>query len=139
MVEFIFVTILMFCLSAVLYLMVRALPRIAEDPQMESRGLLDRWAHSEIPEKIDIAMNGFLFKFLRKIKVFVLKFDNGLGSRLQKMKAREEEHVRKSAINFREIAEEGADRRAQDDRRRFGRRTSDRLNQPKASEDNLPV
>jgi len=115
MVEFIFTTVLMFCLLAVLYLMVRALPRIAEEPSAESRGLLDRWAHSEVPEKIDIALNGFLFKFLRKIKVAVLKVDNNLGSHLQKMKAKEEEHERKSAIDFREMAEDGAERRAEAD------------------------
>ena len=112
MIEFIFVTILMFCLLAVLYLMVRALPRIEEVPAAaESRGLLDRWAHSEIPEKVDIAVNGFLFKFLRKVKVAVLRLDNGLGSHLQKMKAKEEEHERKATINFKDIADDGAERR----------------------------
>jgi hypothetical protein len=128
MIEFVFTTILMFCLLAVLYLMVRALPRIEEVPaaeQSQPYGFLDRWAHSEIPEKIDIALNGFLFKFLRKIKVFILKFDNNLGSQLQKMKAKEDEHERKSAISFKEIAEDGAAERRADDRRRFRRRATD--------------
>ncbi len=124
MIEFVFVTVLMFCLLAVLYLMVRALPRIVEEPADESRSLLDRWAHSEIPEKIDIAFNGFLFKFLRKIKIAILKIDNNLGTHIQKMKAKEDEHERKSAINFKEIADDGAERRS-DDRRRFGRRATD--------------
>ena len=139
MLEFAFVTALMICLSAVLYLMVRALPRIAEDPAGESKGMLDRWAHSEIPEKIDIFLNSFLFKFLRKIKVVVLKLDNNLGSHLQKMKAKEDEHERKSAINFREIAE-GSEERRVEDRRKFGRRIADQSGGPAAHrEDNLPI
>jgi len=128
MLEFAFVTALMICLSAVLYLMVRALPRIAEEPageSTESKGMLDRWAHSDLPEKIDIFLNSFLFKFLRKIKVVVLKLDNSLGSHLQRMKAKEEEHERKAAINFQDIAQ-GAEERRVEDRRRFGRRASDR-------------
>jgi len=120
MVEFIFTTVLMFCLLAVLYLMVRALPRIEEEPRAESRGLLDRWAHSEVPEKIDIAFNGFLFKFLRKMKVAILKLDNGLGSHIQKMKAKEEEYDRKSTINFREMADDGAERHTGEDRQSEG-------------------
>ncbi len=137
MVEFVFTTILMVCLSAVLYLMVRTLPRIEEEPTTgKVGGFLDRWAHSQIPEKIDIALNGFLFKFLRKIKVVILKLDNTLGSHLQKMKAKEAEQERKSVIDFREIA--GGDRRTED-RRRFGRRAADRLKEDGDSADNLPV
>lgn len=124
MVEFIFVTILMVSFSCVLYLMVRALPRIVEEPE-ERRGLLDRWAHSEIPEKIDLALNDFLFKFLRKIKVAVLKLDNLLGNHLQKIKAKEAEQEKKATIDFREINELG-EGSAANDRRKFGRRETDR-------------
>jgi len=138
MVEFVFVIVLMFCLSAVLYLMVRALPRIAPEAN-EPQGLLDRWAHSDIPERIDIALNGFLFKFLRKIKVAILKLDNNLGNHLQQMKAKEDEYEKKSVIDFREI---GAERRMED-RRKSGRRTTDRSvsdhSAPDAPADNLPV
>ena len=139
MVEFVFTTILMACLLAVLYLMVRALPRIAEEPATESGGLLDRWAHSEIPEKIDAAFNGFLFKLLRKIKILILRIDNSVGLHLQKMKAKDDDHVRRSAIDFREMAEGSAERRIQD-RRRFGRRISDQPpSQSESDSDNLPV
>lgn len=102
MVMFIFTSILMVSLSAVLYLMVRALPRIAEEPQTEKRSFLDRWAHSQIPEKVDEALNGFLLKFLRKLKVAVLKIDNGLSKRLEKVKP--EGNGKKPAIDFKEIA-----------------------------------
>jgi hypothetical protein len=103
MLEFIFVSILMISFSSVLYLTARALPRIAEEPQTEdSRSFLDRWAHSQIPEKVDLAVNGYLLKFLRKLKVLVLKFDNTLSKHLQKVKPESQE--KKSNIDFKEIA-----------------------------------
>jgi len=103
MLEFVFVSILMVSFSAVLYLMARALPRIVEEPQLEEpRSFLDRWAHSQIPEKVDVALNGFLLKFLRKLKVFVLKLDNMLSRHLQKVKP--ETESKKPAIDFKEIA-----------------------------------
>ena len=53
-----FTIILMICLGTVLYLTVQALPRIEEVPSDE-KGFLERWAHSEVPEKIDAAFNNF--------------------------------------------------------------------------------
>jgi hypothetical protein len=112
MLSFIFTTLLMLSLGAILYLMVRALPRVAEETAAnggngapDRKTLLDRWAHSEIPEKVDAALNGFLFKFFRKAKVTVLKLDNALGSRLQKMKP--EDNAAKQAIDFKEISGKG--------------------------------
>jgi hypothetical protein len=98
--EFIFTTILMICLGTVLYLTVQVLPRIEEAPG-EAKGFFDRWAHSEIPEKVDAAFNSFMLKFLRKIKVFVMKLDNSLGKHVQKIKPKQrKEH----AIDFKEIS-----------------------------------
>jgi len=105
MLEFAFTSILMVSLSAVLYLAARALPRIAEEPQAEGdgrRGFLDRWAHSQIPEKVDMAFNGFMLKFLRRVKVFILKLDNLLSRHLQKVKP--EDTSKKPNIDFKEIA-----------------------------------
>lgn len=98
--EFIFTIVLMICLGTVLYLTVQALPRIKEVP-VEEKGFLDRWAHSEMPEKIDAAFNNFLLKFLRKIKVMVLKLDNALAKHLQKIKPEED---RRPTIDFKEIS-----------------------------------
>src|SRR5579871_6845088 len=107
MLFFIFTLLLMFSLSGVLYLMVRALPRVAEDTSdsaAERRSFLDRWAHSEMPEKIDAWFNGFLLKFLRKFKVFVLKLDNTISSHLRKI--HHEENGKKNAIDFKEISDQ---------------------------------
>ncbi|MDP3957377.1 MAG: hypothetical protein Q8Q10_02655 [bacterium] len=99
---FIFTSILMVSASTMLYLTVRALPRIADDPQGERHSFLDRWGRSHLPEKFDSALNGFLLKFLRKFKVFILKVDNALSKHLQKMKP--EENGKKPTIDFKEIA-----------------------------------
>lgn len=90
----------MICVGTVLYLTAQALPRIEEVPS-EEKGFLERWAHSEVPEKIDVAFNNFLLKFLRKIKVLVLKFDNTLAKHLQKIKPEEK---KRPAIDFKEIS-----------------------------------
>ncbi len=103
MVPFIATSILMVCLSGVLYLSVRALPRIVEEPS-EHMGFFDRWAHSEVPEKIDAALNGFLLKFLRKIKVGMLRLDNMLAKHLQKIHATENE--KKVGIDFKDMTGE---------------------------------
>lgn len=99
--ELIFIIILMLCLGTVLYLIVKALPRIAEVPGDEV-DFFDRWAHSELPEKVDAAINSFLLKFLRKIKVLILKLDNTLGKHVQKIKAEDKE--KKQSIDFKEIS-----------------------------------
>lgn len=96
----------MLSLGAVLYLMVRALPRIVEEPP-EKKNFLDRWAHSDIPEKMDAALNGFLVKFLRKVKILILKLDNMLSKELRKIKP--EENGAKPVIDFKEMIEQNKD------------------------------
>lgn len=93
----------MVSLSAVLYLIVRTLPRIAgESNEKQSGGLFHRFRHSGLTEKFDAALNGFLLKFLRKFKVSVLKLDNTLSRHLQKIKP--EENTKNSSIDFKEMA-----------------------------------
>jgi hypothetical protein len=102
MLQFIFTDIFMLSLGAVLYLMVRALPRIAEEPS-EKKNFLDRWAHSDVPERMDAALNSFLFKFLKKVKIFILKLDNMLSKELRKIKS--EGNGANSAIDFKEMGQ----------------------------------
>ena len=100
--------------------MVRALPRVEEAGGFDTdeaegasgvagigsvgHGLLDRWAHSELPEKIDGWFNGFLLKFLRKSKVFILKLDNTVSTRLRKI--HHEKTANGKKIDFKEISEQ---------------------------------
>jgi len=101
---FVFTILLMVSLGVVLYLMVRALPRVAEEPA-EKKSFLDRWAHTETPEKIDAAFNGFLLKFLRRVKVYALKFDNAVSAGLRKVSAEEKE--KKQNFDIKDIKEAG--------------------------------
>lgn len=143
MVFFIFILLLMFSLSGVLYLMVRALPRVTEsgamaagadsvgtgmgiangdgatgnvldlsgsfssNPPTTTGKLLDRWAHSQLPEKIDAWFNEWLLKSLRKFKVFTLKLDNSISKHLHKINRENAAAEKKAAIDFKEIAEKG--------------------------------
>ncbi len=84
MIQFILTTVLMVSLGTILYLVARSLPRIEEEQPADGT-LLERWAASEIPEKVDAAFNGFLMKFLRKLKVVLLKIDNYLTDHLKKI------------------------------------------------------
>ena len=101
---FVFTILLMVSLGVVLYLMVRALPRLAEEPA-EKEHFLDRWAHSKIPERVDAALNGFLLKFLRRVKVFALKFDNAVSAGLRKVSA--EESGKKQNFDMKDIRDAG--------------------------------
>ena len=112
MVFFIFILLLMFSLSGVLYLMVRALPRMGEVEDgagganaIAGRGILDRWAHSELPDKIDAAFNEWFLKFLRKFKIFTLKLDNNVSKHLHKIRHEHQTAEKKAAIDFKEISE----------------------------------
>ncbi len=101
MVEFAFIMILMLCLGAVLYLTVQALPRIKEEPGDEM-GIFERWAKSEMPEKIDAAFNSFLLKSLRKVKIAVLRLDNALSRQLRAIAPQDDRT--NTNIDFKEIA-----------------------------------
>jgi hypothetical protein len=105
MVEFIFTTILMLCLGTVLYLMVRALPRIEEASAGEGevrKNIFERWAHSEFPEKIDKAFSAFMLKFLRRVKIITLRIDNWLAKSLRKIQP--QENRANTSIDFKEIS-----------------------------------
>ncbi|GEM_PF-678824 len=84
MLQFILTDILMLSFGIMLYLVARSLPRIEEEPSGKPN-MLDRWAASDIPEKIDAAFNTFLLKFLRKLKLTLLKADNVITRHLKKI------------------------------------------------------
>ena len=75
------------------YLLAAALPRIDEKETVKIN-FLERMARSEIPEKIDLALNKYLEKLLRRAKVLTLKIDNGINSFLGRVKTKEEKEER---------------------------------------------
>ena len=103
---FVFTLILMAALAVLLYLMAKALPRVADMPDEDGGGSGDAsrnpWARSHVPEKIDTAINNFLVKFLRKVRLTTLKIDNAVSAHLAKVKP--DANAKKPAIDFKEIA-----------------------------------
>ena len=88
MVQFIVTNILLVSLGAVLYIVARALPRIREDDGgRERETFLDRLVMSEIPHRVDTALNTYTGKIFRKLKVSLMRFDNYLTEKLKKMSA----------------------------------------------------
>ncbi len=84
MFQFILVDIVMLSLGGILYLVVRALPRIEEgEPDPDAHSFIDRIIHSHIPHKIDVAVAAYSGKLFRKLKVVLMKLDNYLTNRLK--------------------------------------------------------
>ena len=110
MVLYTFTIILMVSLAGMLYLAAQALPRIAEGgrpegaaPESADDGTRRSWwSRSRIAERVDVALNGYLVKFLRKVRVTTMKIDNTVSAHLEKVKP--EANEKRSAIDFKEIA-----------------------------------
>ncbi|MFA6354519.1 MAG: hypothetical protein WCX12_02430 [Candidatus Paceibacterota bacterium] len=87
MLQFILSVLLLGSIGVILYLVARSLPRIEEgEVRRDELGFWGKLVASEIPEKADQLFNSFLVKFLRKLKVFLLKIDNMISRRLKKIK-----------------------------------------------------
>jgi hypothetical protein len=78
--------------------MVRALPRVSEEAS-DRPGMLDRWAHSDLPERLDAAFDAFLLKFLRKLKIFIMRLDNAISKHLRKINIGDEANT-KAIVDF---------------------------------------
>ena len=104
MAQFIATNVLMVALGAMLYLIARSLPRIGEDPALRKEGIIDRWANSQVPEKIDAVVNGVLEKALRKAKIVLMKVDNSITAHLKKVKPMSPPGNGKTQIDFKEMA-----------------------------------
>ena len=102
MLEFILANIAMLSVGVVLYLLAHSLPRIGE-AETEPKGILERWVASELPEKLDGVFNSFAGKFLRKLKVVILKIDNAVSASLKKVKSQENGGKNGQGIDFKEI------------------------------------
>ena len=86
MYNFILQIFAMLSLGTIIFLVARTLPRISETETVNvSERKANRW--SSFPfEKIDVAVNAFLEKFLRKIKLILMKTDNMVSRHLNKFK-----------------------------------------------------
>lgn len=73
----------MVALAIILYLMAKALPRIGDEP--ENSGV-EKSRVMFYVEKLDEFLKAFLEKILRQVRVWILKFDNFIGQKLNHFK-----------------------------------------------------
>jgi hypothetical protein len=86
MLQFILTNVFLISLGGTLYMCVRTLPRIEGSARRtDKRTVFERWVMSEIPHKIDLALNATMGKFFRKTKVVLMRIDNYLTERLKKI------------------------------------------------------
>ncbi|HEY4475596.1 MAG TPA: hypothetical protein VJB92_02625 [Candidatus Paceibacterota bacterium] len=88
MYDFFLQSVVFISLGIVVYLMARALPRAREEVNQPVAGISQKVKDmvSRIPlSKLDASLNGTLSKFLRKLRVIVLKLDNFIHDRLNKL------------------------------------------------------
>ncbi len=109
MFQFIVTNIFMVSCGVLLYFVIRTLPRIEPDNGVpDTKGFFERLIVSRIPERVDGAVNNFLFKFLRKTKVVLLKVDNVVGKQIKRIQPEVSgngESGEKHPIDFVEIKE----------------------------------
>ncbi len=96
----------MLSLGTIFFMLVRSLPRIKEgEEKKEKKSLFEKWLVSELPEKADLYMSNLLVKWVRRIRIFILRMDNILGNHLNKINP----HSGKNRTNgggFADIVEE---------------------------------
>jgi hypothetical protein len=73
----------MLCLSVILYLMAKAIPRISDEPD---NGPANRSHLMIYIEMLDEILKAFLEKVLRQFRVWLLKLDNFIGQKLNRFK-----------------------------------------------------
>ncbi|NCO15511.1 hypothetical protein AUJ30_00515 [Candidatus Wolfebacteria bacterium CG1_02_39_135] len=85
MYNFILQIAIMLSLGTMIYLMARAVPRVADEiSKPETK--FDGWLNRLRLEKFDVLLGNFLEKLLRKIKLFLMKLDNVTNNYLDKVK-----------------------------------------------------
>ncbi|MBI2623455.1 MAG: hypothetical protein HYW65_02670 [Candidatus Liptonbacteria bacterium] len=99
MLEFVLANIAMLSAGVALFLVAHSLPRVGES-ETEPKWFLERWVTLEFPEKLDGAFNSFAGKFLRKLRVVILKFDNAVSGTLKRFKS---ENGNGKSLDFKEM------------------------------------
>ena len=74
-------------LAVIIYLMARALPRVANGETPKTfYDYLEQWLDKLPVHKLDQRLNQHLFKFLKKTRVVVMRMDNKLAESLIRIK-----------------------------------------------------
>lgn len=85
MTDFILQLAVFLSLGAIVYILARAIPRIEEEERTQNLFFGRLAAHLPV-HKFDAALASFLEKNLRKMRVVLLKVDNGVSNFLGKIK-----------------------------------------------------
>ncbi len=103
MFQYFLTNIILIALGVMLYLVVRTLPRLSEPERNRKVHIVERWMQSGIPQRVDMTLEVFSLKFLRKTKVALLKADNAVSKHLQKKAKQKDRPAGNAAIDFTEI------------------------------------
>lgn len=104
--EILFLNILLVGAALIVWLLIRALPRVEREDR--SRGWFDRWLTSSFPAKIDAFTSALWLRSLRRFKVFVLRLDNGINQKLQRIKLESGEGIKGDKIDLKKVVENRA-------------------------------
>ncbi len=85
MTSFILQILVFVSLGLIVYLLVKAAPRVGNEPLPKQVNPFDKLMAKVPMAKIDENINSFLSKFLRKSKVVIMKIDNFINHRLGKL------------------------------------------------------
>lgn len=87
-----------------LLVFIRALPRL-DEASPARQGMFERWLTSQLPEKIDAFARAAFLRTLRRLKVLVLRLDNGINQKLQRMKLESGEGIGTTKIDLKKMVE----------------------------------
>ncbi|OGY98301.1 MAG: hypothetical protein A2855_01180 [Candidatus Liptonbacteria bacterium RIFCSPHIGHO2_01_FULL_57_28] len=105
--QIIFLNILLVGAGIVLWLLIRALPRM-EKEVLRQKGWFELWLTSELPGKIDTFASALWLRSLRRFKVLVLRIDNSINDRLQRMKLESGDGIKGDKIDLKKVVEDRA-------------------------------
>lgn len=105
--EILFLNILLVGAGLIVWLLVRALPRVTEETP-GGKSWFERWLTSELPGKIDAFTSTLWVRTLRRFKVFVLRLDNVLNQKIQRMKLESGDGIKGDKIDLKKVVEERA-------------------------------
>ena len=98
MVKLILNSIILLSFSVIIYIVAKTLPRVEEKPE-EGPILKEHWVAKYI-ERADAWFQSALEKFLRRLRVWVLKFDNYVGKKLGSLRKDEKRENRPMVVEI---------------------------------------
>jgi hypothetical protein len=104
MFDFIIHILFVSSLGFIVYLIARALPRVADDGSPLSGGVFDRLVDRLPLQRLDQALLDVLERILRKAKMLVTKMDNSVNAHLARIRANSPA-VKNAAVNLKEKME----------------------------------